>query len=337
MKVKEYLKLARSFNASLTAISPVMGAVSMQCYNLWHLITLFIIGFLGHTYGFVLNDIKDLEIDRHSEEIRDRPLVSGTISVREAWCFAISSMIAAFVIAISLCIATNNYTPLPVLALSALSITVYDYISKKYPLMDIFVATGIFFLILYGAMTVAGSIYKITKLAWIVCILGFLQVIFMQLIAGGLKDIENDFKRGANTLAVKMGVRVVNRQLFVPMSFKGLAYSLQILDVSFVFLSFFMVKELMEIDVLRYLQWSLLIAVSVMMFFFSHKLLNLGTFERDKARKFIGLHYYTNFALAPFLLMGINPWIGIIVIFPALGFMLSNVILHGTLFQPKTM
>ena len=53
----------------------------------------------------------------------------------------------------------------------------------------------IFFLILFGALATTDSIYKISQLTWIVCILGSIQVLFMQFIAGGMKDIENDYKK----------------------------------------------------------------------------------------------------------------------------------------------
>jgi 4-hydroxybenzoate polyprenyltransferase len=82
--IREYLKLARSFNAVLTGISPVMGAIAMQQYDIIILILLFLIGFLGHTFGFVFNDIIDYSIDKSSKEISDRPLISGTISLRNA-------------------------------------------------------------------------------------------------------------------------------------------------------------------------------------------------------------------------------------------------------------
>jgi len=78
--------------------------------------------------------------------------------------------------------------------------------------MDIFVALGIFFLILYGAFyggTPVKSIYDISNLAWIVCILGSIQVFFMQIVAGGMKDIENDFKKGA-----------VSKRLLIPSSWQ---------------------------------------------------------------------------------------------------------------------
>ena len=95
--IREYLKLARSFNAVLTGVSPVMGAIAMEQYNLITLFLLFLIGFFGHTFGFVFNDIIDYKIDKTSSEISDRPLISGTISIKKAWIFAIISIALAFI------------------------------------------------------------------------------------------------------------------------------------------------------------------------------------------------------------------------------------------------
>ncbi|HEC95272.1 MAG TPA: hypothetical protein ENI45_04830 [Thermoplasmatales archaeon] len=121
----------------------------------------------------------------------------------------------AFIVAFYIAFATQRFFPLIMLAVSAFFITLYDLVSKKFPLMDIFVALGIFFLILYGAATVVKDVHQITTIAWIVCILGSIQVLFMQTIAGGMKDIENDFKKGAKTLAVRMGVKMCIRDRFL--------------------------------------------------------------------------------------------------------------------------
>ena len=131
MPVREYLKLARSFNAVLTGVSPVMGAIAMEQYNILTLFLLFIIGFFGHSYGFVLNDILDYKIDKTSKEISDRPLVSGTISIRKAWIFTISSMMISFIIAFYLAYTTKLYYPIIILALSAVFVSIYDLTSKK--------------------------------------------------------------------------------------------------------------------------------------------------------------------------------------------------------------
>ena len=243
MKIKEYLKLSRSFNAGITACAPVLGALSMWNVNetsFFWLSILFLIGYFGHTYGFALNDILDVKIDQTSTELKDRPLVCKTLTMRNAWIFTLSSAVIAFLLAIIYAVHTSHYFPILILFISCLLTTIYDVISKKYPLMDIFVAGGIFFLILYGATSVSTNI---TSLAWIVCILGTLQVFFMQFIAGGLKDIENDFKRGANTLAVKMGVRIKKGILNTPLSFKILSYSIQITELILLFTPFFLINS----------------------------------------------------------------------------------------------
>ena len=341
MLVREYLKLARSFNAVLTGISPVMGAIAMQQTNIFYLLLLLLIGFLGHTFGFVFNDIVDYRIDKSSTEISDRPLISGTISIRKAWIFAFLSMFAAFALALFFAYLTNQYFPILILAASAGFITLYDLTSKKFPFTDIFVAIGIFMLILYGSFygaTPAQNFQQISDLAWIVCVLGSIQVLFMQIVAGGMKDIENDFKRGAHTLAIKLGVRITDGRLKVSGLFKAVAYIIQLFDVVIIFLPFWLISHPeFQTGTFRYLQWMIIGIIAILMFFISHRLLTMERFERMRARRLIGSHYVINFMLVPIMLMAINPWAGLLVFFPALGFISSNLILHGTVLQPKTM
>lgn len=337
MKIREYLKLARSFNAVLTGISPVMGALAMGQYDIFFLFLLFLVGFLGHTYGFVLNDIVDYKIDRSSKEISDRPLISGTISIKNAKVFAFLALMAAFAVSFYIAYTTKILFPIVILAISGFFITIYNLVSKKYPFTDIFVSLGIFFLILYGSVTVAGTFSAITPLVWIVCILGSIQALFMQIVAGGMKDVENDFEKGARTLAIRMGVRVVNGNLKVSLGYKLLAYTIQLVNILLVFLPFYFIWHVQDPSILQYFQWTVICVIALLMFFLSHKLLSMKRFDRMKARKLIGSHYITNFALVPIMLMMLTPWAGLLVFFPALGFILSNIILHGTLLQPKTM
>jgi 4-hydroxybenzoate polyprenyltransferase len=337
MRIREYLKLARSFNAVLTGISPVMGALAMQQYDLTVLFLLFLIGFLGHTYGFVLNDIVDYKIDKSSKEIKDRPLLSGTISLKNAKIFAYLSLLGSLVIASLLAYITQIFMPLILLVISGSFITLYNLISKKYPFTDIFVSLGIFFLILYGSFTVEGTFSSLTAWVWFICLLGSIQTFFMQVVAGGMKDVENDYKKGAHTLAIKLGVRIKNKKLKVSSAFKTLAFSIQLFNIVVVFLPFFIILNVRSPTLFNLFQWISIGVVSVLMFYLSYKLLFMKEFKRMKARKFIGSHYIINFALAPILLMSLNPWAGLLVFFPAVGFILSNVILHGTILQPKTM
>lgn len=337
MAIREYLKLSRSFNAVLTGVSPVMGAIAMEQYDIIILVLLFIVGFFGHIYGFVLNDILDYTIDKTSKEISDRPLVSGTITIKKAWIFTFLSMAISFIIAGYLAITTSIYYPIIVLALSAVFVSIYDLTSKKIAGMDIILSISVSLLVLFGSSTVAKSLFDISKLAWIVCILGGIQVFFMNAIAAGIKDIENDFNRGVKTLAIKMGVRITNGKLIIPATFKSLAYSIQLADILIVFLPFFIVWKVTELSMLQYIQWVIIVLIGIIMIIISSKLLNMKYFDRKKARKYIGSHYMINFTIVPIMLMTLNPWAGIIMFFPGLGFILSNIILHGTITQPKTM
>lgn len=335
--IREYLKLARSYNAVLTGISPVMGAVAMAQFDILHLFLLFLVAFLGHTYGFILNDLIDYKIDKFSVAGSDRPLISGTISTKKAWILAIISLIAAFIIAVYIAVLTQSYFSLVVLVISAFFVTLYDLTSKKFLYADFIIVTAIFFLILYGAVTVAGNIYQVTKLAWIVCILGVIQVLYMQIFAGGLKDVENDLKMGGKTIAIKLGVRVEDGFLKISLSYKTLGYIIQIINLFVVFLPFFIIWNISNPTIFEYFQWSLLIIIVLSMFVPTHKLLSMKRFERSKAIKLIGVYYVFNFAIVPIMLMSLNPWAGVLVFFPGLGFTLSNIIIHGTIFQPKTM
>ena len=169
------------------------------------------------------------------------------------------------------------------------------------------------------------------------CILGSIQVLFMQFIAGGLKDIENDCKKGAKTLAIKMGVRIIDGKLKASSSYKLLACGIQLIDMMVVFLPFFVIWDIKNLTFLQYFQWAIIAFIGIIMFVLSHRLLSMERFKRIKARKLIGSHYMVNFMIVPIMLMTLNPWAGVLMFFPLLGFILNNLILHGTLLQPKTM
>jgi 4-hydroxybenzoate polyprenyltransferase len=315
----------------------------MEQYNGFTLFLLFLVGFFGHTFGFVFNDIIDYNIDKSSKEIRDRPLISGTITLRNAWLFAVLSMGIAFIISIYLALENQYYFPIVILAISAFFILLYDLISKKLPFMDIFVSLGIFFLILYGAFygynqgNPIEDVGGISWVGWLVCLLGSIQVFFMQIVAGGMKDIENDYFKGARTAAIALGVRIMNGTLKVSTAFKSVAYGIQFFDLILVFLPFFVLPPFTSLTILSYFQWVMLVFIGILMVILSSKLLSIKKFDRVQARKLIGSHYMINFALVPVLLMGLNPWAGILAFFPGIGFLLNNIIVHGTLLQPKTM
>ncbi len=328
--LKEYFKLTRPFNLTLTGIAPVLGALSMNENNLFSLFLLFIIGSLSHVYGFVFNDYLDVKIDKKSGELIERPLVSGAIKRKNAFFFAVGSMVLSWILVLYFFSSFHNFLILiSVLIFADILATTYNLISKKMPGMDFFVASAVFFLIIFGASTVS---LNLTKFVLIVALIGFIQVLFMNMINGGLKDIDHDCVAGGKTVAVALGVKVEKGKTTIPNSFRAAAYSIAVVHLFLVFTPYLFLN-------LEYYTWQIIILIllSIITLYFVTKMLIMKKFVRKNVRKNIGLHVIFMYALAPVMLMSLNPYIGFLAFVPPLGFLLSNLILHGGVLKPETM
>lgn len=340
--IREYLKLSRLFNMGLTGVAPVLGALAMWNVNqtsLPMLFILFIIGCLSHIYGFVLNDVIDIKVDQLSTDLKERPLVSGTISRNKAKYFAISCMILSWIFAVFF----YFYRDMSILAfLIVLSIllfadflsTIYNFVSKKYPIMDIFVASAIFFLILFGAATVSHVHILSTPIVWIVALIGAIQVLFMNMINGAIKDIDHDAEGMANTFAIKLGAGVTRGIIKLPLSFKTIGYLIEATRSFLIFTPFIIFSKQFP-----FLLWQiiLLLILTIFTFLSIHNLYSIGQFERNKVRKHIGIIVMFMYSTTPVMLYSLNPYIALVAIIPPVWFVFSNIILHQTFLAPKTM
>jgi len=334
----EYLKLARSFNLALTAVAPVLGALAMGESSLLRLVLLFLVGAGAHIFGFVLNDYIDMRIDTLSTELRQRPLVSGTITPNKALGFALGGLV--LMMSLGYLLVMGHPRAVVVLGFAALLATIYNLISKQLAGMDIFVASAVFFLCVFGAVSAAPDheILYVTRLGWIVCTLGGLQVLFMNIVAGGLKDIDHDSQGGGRTLAVALGCRVWgdDNKLEITGPFRQLAYVIQLVFILFLFAPFVLwlvSPPLVELIIVL----AVLLGLSAAMLLVSSRLLNLKRFARGDLRKLIGTHYILNYILVPIMMFTVNPYILLLTVVPPLGFVLSNAALAGDALKPKTM
>jgi len=316
----------------LTGIAPVLGAVSMWeegATSLFKLFILFIIGCFSHIYGFVLNDVMDVKIDKLSKELTARPLVSGTIKGKNAAYFAITCMILSLILTVFFYKEIFSYIALfSILILAYVFATVYDIASKKYPGMDFFVAGAVFFLIIFGASTLGTP----NNLAWVVAFIGGIQVLFMNMINGAIKDIDHDEKGFANILAIKLGARSHGKDIDLPNSFKLVGYSIEGLRSFLIFSPFIFLS-------LSYKIWqiSLLIIITILTFYSIYKLFLIKEFIRDRIRKNIGITVIFMYATAPIMLSSLNFYFILLAFVPPIWFICSNLLLHHTLFEPKTM
>lgn len=350
--IKEYGKLARTFNMALTGMGPVFGALVMFETSPWRLLTLFILGCGAHIFGFVLNDYIDARIDKHSDELSERPLVSGSITPNKALGFALFGLFIMMFLG-TLLVWPNVIPAILILSLAAGSATLYNLISKKAPGMDIFVAGAVGLLTLFGSSTVS---MEFTTFAYDMALLAFLQVMFMNIVAGGLKDIDHDYKAGGRNLAIAMGCKVIEKKkdkLVIPMGFKALAHGIELAFMVCVLAPWIFHPSGLDtlascacvgsVALVRNpysvmsLQLVLVVVLGLAMMAASTKLMGMKRFIRPKMRKFIGLHYALNFSLVPVMLSLTNWWIALFALIPPLGFLLANLALHGEAAAPKTM
>jgi 4-hydroxybenzoate polyprenyltransferase len=329
--LSEYLKLIRSFNLALTAIAPVLGALAMAQYSSYlSLFVLFLIGACSHSYGFVLNDYLDVRVDRLTRELKDRPLVSGTIKRANALRLAFSALIFSWLLTLFFyCDFIQWLKLLSIVMLADLLATLYNFTSKKLPAMDFLVAGAVYFLIIFGCTTVS---FNLTSLAIITALIGFTQVLYMNMINGGLKDIDHDWLASAKTVVVKLGTKVIGNNLKIPNSLKSCAYSIIAFHALLIFSPFAFTNLSFY-----YWQFAILIIFLLLEIYFASKLLFMKKFNRNEVRKNIGLEVIFMYALAPIMLSSINLWISLLALVPPLGFIISNLVLHSSALKPKTM
>jgi 4-hydroxybenzoate polyprenyltransferase len=326
----------------LTGIAPVLGALSMWAISevtLFQLFVLFCIGCFSHVYGFVINDLVDIKVDKLSNELFARPLVSGSISRKKAAIFAVACMIFSFILSIFFYKGLVSYILLFSILISAYILaTIYNFASKKYPGMDFFVAGAIFFLILFGAATVSTTQLLSNPLIWIVALIGALQVLFMNMFNGAIKDIDHDEKGLANTLAIRLGAKTRKGVITLPTSFKTVGYAVELTRSFLIFLPFLFLTPFNQIgEIAILLRIAILLMFTIITLLSIHKLFSIKTFDRNYIRKWIGIIVIVMYATTPIMLSSLKLCFILVAFVPPLWFISSNIVLHGTVLEPKTM
>ncbi|MCX6666537.1 MAG: UbiA prenyltransferase family protein [Euryarchaeota archaeon] len=335
--IREYLKLARISIVSITGLAPVIGALATGHYQVLYLLLLFLIGFFGHAYGMTHNDLIDYTLDKKAKEIVDRPLVSGTISIWQAWFFALSCLATMFIFSVVLAALTMQFCPLILLVIPTVCVTLYNILSKRIPFADILLAIGMFFFILYGAASQQGGFIHLPMLVWIVCILGTIQMLSINVIMGGFKDVENDASQGARTGAMILGMYIRKKEIHISRSFIAVAYALQLLNVAIAYLPFFLIPDFASPLLVRVVIFGIITILGIVTIYITWKYLGLACFERGRIRKFFNLQGYINFTFASILLLTITPFALLIIPLPGIGFFLSTLLYHEKFMQPVSM
>lgn len=333
-KLVEYIKLVRLPGWGAYSIPAVFGALTTNSWNIGEIVILFFIGMLAAIFGFVLNDYADVKVDKMTPDLSARPLVKGTIKPISALYLAISAAVLHYIVvfvAMIIGIFQTSIIAIVILTIAAFLSVIYNLYGKKIVGSDVFVAAATALYCLFGAYIITDMP---TGLTWIVVIVTFIQVLYLNAVIGGVKDADHDYKLGGKTFALWMGVRA-DKQLTIPISFKIFALTLRSLSTFFLFLPFFIFKDF------KYEIWQpiLMILMFIGIYTATLKMLYLKIFDRQILRKLISIQAFLRYSVVPVMLLReIGYPIGLfLIIFPFLWFAIFNRILYGKAVQPDTL
>lgn len=338
LKFLEYLKLCRLQTGATTAVAPVIGYLILASQTgygirLLEILIIFIIGVLMHIFEFVLNEYIDLEVDRLSPDLVEKPLVKGSVSLAGALALVIGAVIFAYILTIYFFF---NIWTLLFLTLAFEFGAIYDIHGKRFAGSDFSLAFWIFFFCLFGASIVS---IEFTGLLFLVAGLGFFQILFNNAIEGGLKDSDHDAVGGAHTLAHSLGVNVKDGKLIITNTFRFASYAIKLCHLSIILLIIYFVKPSVIAfnSIWNYLHLFIIVVLIFVILFTLHRFLNQVEFRRDKLKRIFSIHEIATYYLAPIILLQILGLLtAVILLFlPLIWYILLNLILYGKPLEPK--
>jgi 4-hydroxybenzoate polyprenyltransferase len=328
-KIIAYLQLLRFHAAASESVLILLGALLMGLRDIFMLSILFLIGLFYHIYGYVLNDYADLELDKQSSDLSKKPLVSGMIPKEHALFLTIVGLIGGYVIVF---IYLRSLIPLCLFSLAILFGGIYDLYGKKVPgISDFIIAGSLMFAFFFGASAVS-SYFSVP--VYLTGLLIFVAIVFVNVVEGGLKDVDHDYLTGGKTLAILLGVKVHEDRLLITKKFIGFGCGL--IGACVLLLLFLFMQP--EIDLFhgKYIELAFVVVLLVIILVLSVRFFQLKIFDRSKIKR---LYAIINGLAGVLLFFGIYPIIGLVALvvllaLPVTWYVVFNLLLYGKPLQP---
>ncbi len=295
-RIIDYAKLVRPYGLLFLGLTPFFGAICNGEKDSLSLFFLVITGVLIHVFTFLQNDYLDIEIDRKSSYVVDRPLVTGRINKKTALYIVILSFLLPVFITVFFLLTIQS---LFMLLASFLLITLYNIYSKRVFGMEYILAIGVFTTGLFGAFSVSN---EISGLAIIVSLVNMMQWVFSVGIFANLKDVKYDTKLGVKTTPTILGVKIVGEDFSIPFLFIGYAFFIKTLHILIAFLPFLLrYTEIFVFDLpIPFLSFILL---STVILYLLAKIFYTPLSKRDRMLVYEGLQEGLSLLLIPVALM----------------------------------
>lgn len=335
-KLREYMILGRINYAHTSVIMPLTSALATLSITefspafgaLPYFAGLFAVAVFFSMFGFALNDYVDVEVDRASGYLSERPLVKGSISKRGALVFVVGVALAASLLA---GLITKGGPALVVFALSNVLGMAYDFFGKKFPGGQVLLAASMSTFCLFGALSLSPMITltNLPPLVYVICLHFFLQVLHLNTVQGGVKDVDHDHAGGARTLAAALGVKVEGRNLWMPPRFVAYALSIKIVHVAL--LLYALNAFNLNVSHRGISTLMLMVPLLIGMLYASARYLTLGVWDRRKLFRLRHINEFCTYSLVPVLLLPIVRFEGALalVLVPVAWGLVFNSILFG--------
>ncbi|BBD73995.1 hypothetical protein HS1genome_2384 [Sulfodiicoccus acidiphilus] len=181
------------------AVGDLMGYVVFTSWRIeWKtlLISMVVVALVAGG-GYVINDIRDVEIDKVNKP--ERPLPSGEVSLREAKAITLISFLGGASLS-----ALLGPVPFTIALLTIFLLVSYAlWLKKQGPVGNLVVALTTALSIFFGGISVSvNALSSITLM--IPVVYSFLLTLGREVVKG-VEDYNGDYAHGVKTLAIRLG------------------------------------------------------------------------------------------------------------------------------------
>ncbi|NPA85739.1 MAG: UbiA family prenyltransferase [Crenarchaeota archaeon] len=222
MKLGAYARLIRIEHTLFSLPFAYSGAVLVRVPTPKEAVLIFTALFGIRSFSLIINNIVDRNIDAKNPRTAKRPLVSGEVSLGEAWALALLSLTLYFLSAYLL----NAYALLlsPIFPIMAI---IYPFIKRKYPFAHFWLGAILGGAVVGGAIAVSGEAASLwdalARVPWTYALAVALWVSSFDILYSIL-DVEFDRKEGLHSLSADFGVdTAVKVSKVLAITFAGLA------------------------------------------------------------------------------------------------------------------
>jgi 4-hydroxybenzoate polyprenyltransferase len=282
------------------------------------IIGLFIAGIFSHIWGCYNNDRLDLSIDKKADYCSQKPLVSGTISIRAVKIieFSLQIFVISLILIISPRISTLGYL------FGAFSLAyLYNRYNKSNMFINIIGQMYASFVVLVGMSLVVNFDYIIFLSAIVIGLNG----IYLNIIEADLKDIKTDIVNVPKALGLKFKRnKAVNITKFF------------LLNESIKIIMYFLVFYILYLEEIGIIVISIAFVFFIVNFIIRVSMFKQLSSNREKMKHYIVLQELTSILFISTIYVIVHPAIPvIIVLFVMMWLVIWNKILWGTYLRPQ--